>query len=97
MAICNIALTLGIFYDHIVHFVLIWYIFSGLGIMYQEKSGNPGTLVCPLSSGSIKAKPVFRRKKTVIFCPKAQIIAVHVQQKYLILLYYPGNQWYTCR
>jgi hypothetical protein len=80
MAICNIALTLGIFYDHIVHFVLIWYIFSGLGIMYQEK-----------------AKPVFRRKKTVIFCPKAQIIAVHVQQKYLILLYYPGNQWYTCR
>jgi hypothetical protein len=23
--------------------VFIWYIFSGFGIMYQEKSGNPGT------------------------------------------------------
>jgi hypothetical protein len=30
-----------IFYDHLVHFVFIWYIFSGLGIMHQEKSTNP--------------------------------------------------------
>jgi hypothetical protein len=41
MAIKNILQTFGIFYDHLVHFVLIWYIFSGFGIMYQEKSGNP--------------------------------------------------------
>jgi hypothetical protein len=41
MAICNISRTLGIFYDHMVHFFLIWYIFSGFGIVYQEKSGNP--------------------------------------------------------
>jgi hypothetical protein len=34
--------TFGIFYDHLVHLVLIWYIFSGFGIMHQEKSGNPG-------------------------------------------------------
>jgi hypothetical protein len=27
--------------EHLVHFVLIWYIFSGFGSMYQEKSGNP--------------------------------------------------------
>jgi hypothetical protein len=32
---------LQIFYDHLVHFVFIWYIFSGFGIMYPEKSGNP--------------------------------------------------------
>jgi hypothetical protein len=25
----------------LLHLVFIWYIFSGLGIMYQEKSGNP--------------------------------------------------------
>jgi hypothetical protein len=31
------------FYDHLLHFVLIWYIFSVFGIMCQEKSGNPGT------------------------------------------------------
>jgi hypothetical protein len=28
-------------YDHSVHFVSIWYIFSSFGIMHQEKSGNP--------------------------------------------------------
>jgi hypothetical protein len=36
----------GIFNGHLgyfilVHFVFIWYIFSGFGIMYREKSGNP--------------------------------------------------------
>jgi hypothetical protein len=34
----------GIFYGHRGYFVTIWYIwwvFSGFGIMYQEKSGNP--------------------------------------------------------
>jgi hypothetical protein len=42
MAIWNILQTFGIFYDHMVHFVFIWYIFSGLDMMDQEKSGNPG-------------------------------------------------------
>jgi hypothetical protein len=28
------------------NFVFIWYIFSGFGIMYQEKSGNPGASTC---------------------------------------------------
>jgi hypothetical protein len=32
---------LGKFYDHLIHFVLTRYIFSGLGITHQEKSGNP--------------------------------------------------------
>jgi hypothetical protein len=30
--------------DHWVHFVFIWYIFSGFGIMYLEKSGNPDNM-----------------------------------------------------
>jgi hypothetical protein len=42
MAIWNIFGTFGIFCDHLVNFALIRYIFSGFGIMYQEKSGNPG-------------------------------------------------------
>jgi hypothetical protein len=41
MDILNILRTFGIFYDRLVHFVLIWYIFSGFGIMYQEKSYSP--------------------------------------------------------
>jgi hypothetical protein len=40
MAIWNILQTFGIFYDHFLHFVFIWYIFR-FGIMYQEKSDNP--------------------------------------------------------
>jgi hypothetical protein len=39
MAIWNIVRTFGIFYDHLVHFVLIWSLFPV--ITYQEKSGNP--------------------------------------------------------
>jgi hypothetical protein len=48
--------NVGIFYDHLVYFtamgnilwplvnfVVIWYIFPRFGILYQEKSGNPGT------------------------------------------------------
>jgi hypothetical protein len=31
----------GIFSDHSVHTMLIWYNFSCFGIMHQEKSGNP--------------------------------------------------------
>jgi hypothetical protein len=31
-----------IFFDDLAHFVFIWCIFFGFGIMYQEKSGNPG-------------------------------------------------------
>jgi hypothetical protein len=34
--------TFWISYDHLVHFLFIVYIFSGFGIMHQEKSGNPG-------------------------------------------------------
>jgi hypothetical protein len=45
MAIWNILQTFGIFYDHLVHFVFVRYIFSGFGIMYQEKSGNPAPAV----------------------------------------------------
>jgi hypothetical protein len=45
----------GIFYEHLVHFTAFWYILwtfgilcgnlvylSLFGILYQEKSGNPG-------------------------------------------------------
>jgi hypothetical protein len=45
MAIWNILWRFGIFYDPLVHFVFIWYIFSAFGIMHrQEKSGNPDQL-----------------------------------------------------
>jgi hypothetical protein len=42
MAIWNILLIFEIFYDNLVHFVFMWYIFSSFGIMLKEKSGNPG-------------------------------------------------------
>jgi hypothetical protein len=40
----NILWRLGIFYDHLEHFVLIHLVhFSTFGIKYQEKSGNPAS------------------------------------------------------
>jgi hypothetical protein len=33
------------FMANLVHFVFIWYIFSGFGVMNQEKSGNPDPTV----------------------------------------------------
>jgi hypothetical protein len=35
----------GIFYGNLVHFVVFWYIFSRLGMLYQEKSGSPDLIV----------------------------------------------------
>jgi hypothetical protein len=42
LVIWNTLLPLGIFYGHLGNFVVIWYIFHRFGILYQEKSGNPG-------------------------------------------------------
>jgi hypothetical protein len=46
MAIFYILRPIGNFRGHLVHFVVIWYIFSRFGMLYQEKSGNPGSNVC---------------------------------------------------
>jgi hypothetical protein len=50
IAVLNILWRFGIFYDHLVHFVFILYIFSGFGIMYQEKSGNPVSSSVPFAA-----------------------------------------------
>jgi hypothetical protein len=44
MAIWNFSWRFGIFCDRFVHFVFIWNICSGFGIMYKEKSGNIGPM-----------------------------------------------------
>jgi hypothetical protein len=31
----------SLFYGHLVHLVVIWYIFARFGMLYREKSGNP--------------------------------------------------------
>jgi hypothetical protein len=42
IAIWSILRPIGIFYGHLVHFVVIWYrYFSRFGMLYREKSGNP--------------------------------------------------------
>jgi hypothetical protein len=35
---------IGIFYAHFVYFTVIWYICFHFGLLYQEKSGNPGSV-----------------------------------------------------
>jgi hypothetical protein len=41
LAILCILRPNGVFYDHSVHGVVIWYIFSRFGMLCREKSGNP--------------------------------------------------------
>jgi hypothetical protein len=41
-AILTIIQPNGIFYGHLVHFVVIWYILIRFGTLYREKTGNPG-------------------------------------------------------
>jgi hypothetical protein len=42
MAIWSILPQFGIFCGHLVYFMVSWYIFLSVGMLYQEKSGNPG-------------------------------------------------------
>jgi hypothetical protein len=39
------------------HFVFIWLIFYGFGIMHQQKSGNPGDK--PWSASDSHRKPIY--------------------------------------
>jgi hypothetical protein len=41
MDIWLILRTFYLFYVHLVYFVLVWYKFPCVGILYQEKSGDP--------------------------------------------------------
>jgi hypothetical protein len=42
VAIWYILRPYGIFCGHLVYFMVIWHIFPRFGMLYQEKSGNPG-------------------------------------------------------
>jgi hypothetical protein len=44
MTIWSVLLPKVTFYVHLVHFVVIWYIFPRFGLLYREKSGNPGVI-----------------------------------------------------
>jgi hypothetical protein len=39
----------GIFYGHLIYFLVIWYIFPRFGTLCKEKSGNPGSEQCAIS------------------------------------------------
>jgi hypothetical protein len=40
--ICGHLVYFMVICGHLVYFVVIWYIFHRFGMLYQEKSGNPG-------------------------------------------------------
>jgi hypothetical protein len=44
MVICSILWPFDTCYGLSVYFVVIWYSFPRFGILYQEKSGNPGLI-----------------------------------------------------
>jgi hypothetical protein len=42
-SICYIVWHFSVVCGHLVYFVVIWYILTRFGILYREKSGNPGS------------------------------------------------------
>jgi hypothetical protein len=57
------------FNGHLAHFVFIWYIISGFGILQQEKSGNPGPHFTGLR---ISRKAAVAKNHTHTYCKKAK-------------------------
>jgi hypothetical protein len=55
MAIGSTLRQFGIFCGHLVYFMVIWYIFPRLGILYQEKSGNPAPVAMNKSITKVNA------------------------------------------
>jgi hypothetical protein len=54
IAICYILWPFGIYYGHFVYFVVVWYIFSRFGRLYEEKSGSTATLYSIISIAASK-------------------------------------------
>jgi hypothetical protein len=40
MAIWSILWPFGIFHANLIYSIVVWYYFSGFGMLYQEKSGE---------------------------------------------------------
>jgi hypothetical protein len=66
-----------IFYGHLVHFVVIWYIFTLFGTLFREKSGNPGldTKIIVFAKMSKKAgeKNVDNASESVLFVTRERL------------------------
>jgi hypothetical protein len=75
ITISSILLLLEIFYRHLVYFVVIWYIFCRLGILHQEKSGNPGVYfaknICMLPN-------IFLKRSYMGFLVRAASVALEL-------------------
>jgi hypothetical protein len=83
MAIWNIGWTYGIFYDHLVHFLFIWYIFP---VLVSCTKKNPATLQPPdiiLSDGwTIETKDICFKPTN---CPTSHGVNI-VQDNCILLL-----------
>jgi hypothetical protein len=75
MAIWYIVWPFGIFCGHSVYFMVTWYVFPRFGMLYHEKSGNPGSIVAFVSTLSIRED---------VFCVRQLLNASLVLQSILI-------------
>jgi hypothetical protein len=58
--------SFDIYYDHLVDFVVTWYTLSNVGILYQEKSGNPTTRARANSTIGAFAYILLRQYRTLL-------------------------------
>jgi hypothetical protein len=67
LSIWNILWTFGIFYDHSVHFVLIWYIFFQFWYHAPRKIWQPWSEFRETDRGSTLSETIFCRNLTLSF------------------------------
>jgi hypothetical protein len=60
----SISRPLVVFYGHSVPFMIIWYIFPRFGILFQDKSGNPGQHPKRQKNGANSTSP-FKDRGTI--------------------------------
>jgi hypothetical protein len=59
MTIWSISWQFGKFHGHLLYFMVIGYIFTRFGILYQYKSGNPAASYIPAAKGAEKVQRPF--------------------------------------
>jgi hypothetical protein len=60
LTIWSILRPSEVFYGHLVYFVVIWYISPRFGMLYHEKTGNPGLACLVCTPGAFRFRLMFR-------------------------------------
>jgi hypothetical protein len=61
----DVGIPVGLFYGHLLKFMVLWYIFSSFSILHQEISGNPATTARPGGKKNFRERSLGKQVVTV--------------------------------